>query len=49
MVSCNEPQLGVQVDTSFLCAHEMEDVLMPHARNVVYLILILPRLLILKR
>lgn len=49
MVSCDEPQLSVQVGPSFLCADELQDVLVPHAGQVVYVVLILPRLLILTR
>lgn len=49
VVSSNEPQLRVQIGSSFLCADELQDVLVPHARKVIDLILILPRLLILRR
>lgn len=49
MVSCDEPQFNVQVASSLLGPDEMQNVFMPHAREIVNVILILPRQLVLRK
>ncbi len=49
MVSCDEPQLNVQVASSLLCPDEVQNVFMPHAREIENVILVLPRQLVLRK
>lgn len=48
MVGSDEPQFHVQVASSPLCSDELQHVLMPHPLQSEDLILVLPRLLVLR-
>ena len=48
VVGGDQPQLDVHVGAPLLGAQEVEQVLVPHAAQVVDLVLVLPRLLVLR-